>query len=127
MNESNYDNPEEAQVRKLIVLSMITLDGVIQAPGGPGEDTSGGFKYGGWVAPYNDEILRSVFGEQMSEQFDLLLGRKTYEIFAGYWPHHAADWPGANKARKYVASHDPSLELDWRRTGYSLLATSSKR
>ncbi len=100
-------------MRKLIVLTMMTLDGVMQAPGGPEEDTSGGFAYGGWVAPYFDDVLRSVFGRQMSERFDLLLGRRTYEIFAGYWPHHAADWPRVNKARKYVASHDSSLVLDW--------------
>lgn len=100
-------------MRKLIVLSMITLDGVIQAPGGPEEDTSGGFKYGGWVAPYGDDFLFNVMGREMSERSDLLLGRKTYEIFAGYWPHHAADWPGINEVKKYVASHDSSLNLDW--------------
>jgi dihydrofolate reductase len=100
-------------MRKIIVISMITLDGVIQAPGGPEEDTSGGFKYGGWVAPYGDDFLFNVMGGEMSERSDLLLGRKTYEIFAGYWPHHAADWPGINEVKKYVASHDSSLNLDW--------------
>lgn len=100
-------------MRKLIVLSMITLDGVIQAPGGPEEDTSGGFKYGGWVAPYGDDFLFNIMSREMSERSDLLLGRKTYEIFAGYWPHHAADWPGINEVKKYVASHDSSLNLDW--------------
>ncbi len=100
-------------MRRLIVLSMMTLDGVIQAPGGPEEDTSGGFEYGGWVAPYNDDVLRSVIGGQMSVRFDLLLGRKTYDIWAAYWPHHGAVWPRVNKARKYVASHDSSLKLDW--------------
>lgn len=100
-------------MKKLIVLSMITLDGVIQAPGGPEEDTSGGFKYGGWVAPYNDNFLRNVIGGQMSGRSDLLLGRKTYEIFAGYWPHHATGWPGINEVKKYVASHDSSLKPDW--------------
>ena len=92
---------------------MITLDGVIQAPGGPEEDTSGGFKYGGWVAPYGDDFLLNVMGREMSVRSDLLLGRKTYEIFAGYWPQHAADWPGINEVRKYVTSHDSSLNLDW--------------
>jgi dihydrofolate reductase len=108
-------NQKKKTMRKLIVLSMITLDGVIQAPGGPGEDTSGGFKYGGWVASYDDDLLRNVIGGQMSMsgQSDLLLGRKTYEIFAGYWPHHAANWPGINEVKKYVASHDSSIKLDW--------------
>ena len=73
-------------MRKLVVLTFITLDGVMQAPGGPEEDTTGGFKYGGWVAGYWDDILGSVMGQQMAEPFDLLLGRKTYEIFASYWP-----------------------------------------
>src|SRR4051812_13423880 len=94
-------------MRKLIVLSFITLDGVIQAPGGPEEDTSGGFPYGGWQAPYSDEIVNKVLHEQWSKPFDLLLGRKTFEIFASYWPHHAEGQPGSsiNNATKYVASH----------------------
>ena len=71
-------------MRKIIVLSMITLDGVMQAPGGPKEDTSGGFKYGGWVAPYSDEVYGKVMEKQMKPA-DLLLGRKTFEIFADYW------------------------------------------
>src|SRR6476659_9824007 len=94
-------------MRKLIVLSFITVDGVIQAPGGPEEDTSGGFTYGGWQAPYNDEIVSKVLAEQWSEPFDLLLGRKTFEIFASYWPYHAEGQPGSgiNNATKYVASN----------------------
>lgn len=101
-------------MRKLIVIEFITLDGVMQAPGGPEEDASGGFKYGGWTVPYFDEFAGKVMGEQMSlERSELLLGRKTYEIFAGYWPHHADNWPGVNDVKKYVASHDSTLKLDW--------------
>ncbi len=102
-------------MRKLIVILFIALDGVIQAPGGSEEDTQEGFKYGGWMAPYmKDDFLGKVMKEQMSlERSELLLGRKTYEIFAGYWPHHAAGWPGINEVTKYVASHGASLKLDW--------------
>jgi len=94
-------------MRKLIVLSFITLDGVIQAPGSPEEDISGGFKYGGWVVPHfvADEFLGKVMSEQMREPFELLLGRITFEIFAGYWPQHEDEWPGINKAKKYVVSN----------------------
>lgn len=92
-------------MRKIVVLTFITLDGIMQAPGGPEEDTSGGFRYGGWTVPYFDEFLGKIMDEQMNKPFDLLLGRKTYEIFASYWPHHKDEWPGANKATKYVASH----------------------
>jgi dihydrofolate reductase len=74
-------------MRKIIVLSFITLDGVMQAPGGPEEDTSGGFKYGGWVAPYGDEVYGKAMEKQMKPA-DLLLGRKTFEIFGDYWPEH---------------------------------------
>jgi len=86
----------------------------MQAPGGPEEDMSGGFKYGGWTAPYFDDFSGKVMREQMSlERSELLLGRETYEIFAGYWPHHADGWPGVNEVTKYVASHDSSYKLDW--------------
>jgi dihydrofolate reductase len=93
-------------MRKIIVLSFITLDGIMQAPGAPTEDTSGDFTYGGWTVPYFDDFLGNVMGEQMGKPFDLLLGRKTFEIFASYWPQHN-DEIGApiNKATKYVASH----------------------
>ena len=91
-------------MRKVIALEFITLDGVIQAGGGPEEDTSGGFAYGGWVAPYDDDIAGTVVNTQMNLPFDLLLGRKTFEIWASYWPHHADMWPGVNPATKYVAS-----------------------
>jgi dihydrofolate reductase len=101
-------------MRKIIVLVFVSLDGIIQAPGGPTEDISGGFKYGGWIAPYFDDFLGKVMEEQMSlERSELLLGRKTYDIFAGYWPHHAADWLGINDVKKYVASRNSSLKLDW--------------
>ncbi len=94
-------------MRKIIVLSFITLDGVMQAPGGPDEDTSGNFKYGGWTVPYFDDFSGRVMSEQMGKPFDLLLGRKTFEIFASYWPHHQEDGIGIslNKATKYVASN----------------------
>lgn len=92
-------------MRKLIVLEHISMDGVIQAPGGPDEDTSGGFAYGGWIAPYSDPVLGTLLRRQMSLPFDLLLGRKTYDIWAPYWPLHADAWPGANAATKYVASN----------------------
>jgi len=92
-------------MRKVIVLEFITLDGVIQAGGGPEEDPSGGFAYGGWQAPYSDDVLGTVMNRQMNMPFDLLLGRKTFEIWAAYWPHHADIWPGVNPATKYVASN----------------------
>src|SRR5215467_9654667 len=92
-------------MRKVIALEFITLDGVIQAGGGPEEDTSGGFAYGGWVAPYDDDVAGTVMNRQMNLPFDLLLGRKTFEIWAPYWPHHADAWPGVNTAIKYVASN----------------------
>jgi dihydrofolate reductase len=92
-------------MRKVIVLEFITLDGVIQAGGGPEEDTSGGFKYGGWQAPYSDDVIGTVMNKQMSMPFDLLLGRKTFEIWEPYWPKHADIWPGASTATKYVASN----------------------
>jgi dihydrofolate reductase len=90
-------------MRKIVVLSMITLDGIMQAPGGPGEDRAGGFKHGGWVAPYFDEAYGRVMEKQMKPA-DLLLGRKTFEIFASYWPKHADNWPGINDVTKYVLS-----------------------
>ncbi len=92
-------------MRKIIVLSFISLDGVMQAPGGPDEDTSGGFRFGGWTVPYFDEFGGQVMAEQMGRPFDLLLGRKTFEIFASYWPQHQEEGPGINKAIKYVASN----------------------
>jgi len=92
-------------MRKVIVLEHISLDGVIQAPGGPDEDSSGGFAYGGWSAPYSDPILEKLLRKQMNMPFDLLLGRKTFDIWASYWPQHADAWPAASTATKYVASN----------------------
>jgi dihydrofolate reductase len=92
-------------MRKIIVLEHVSLDGVIQAPGGPDEDTSGGFAYGGWISSYSDPLLATVIRQQMNMAFDLLLGRKTYEIWAPYWPQHADIWPSVNAATKYVASN----------------------
>jgi dihydrofolate reductase len=91
---------------------MITLDGVMQAPGGPKEDTSGGFKYGGWVAPYSDEVYGKVIKKQMKPA-DLLLGRKTFDIFASYWPEHADYWPGIDDVTKYVVSKTMK-KSDWK-------------
>ena len=99
-------------MRKIIVLSFITMDGIMQAPGGPEEDTSGNFEYGGWTVPYFDEFLGKIMGEQMNKPFDLLLGRKTYDIFAGYWPHHEDQWPGVNSVTKYVVSNS-ERKLEW--------------
>ena len=91
-------------MRKIIVLTFVSLDGIMQAPGGPKEDTSGRFKYGGWTFPYQDEFTGKVMVSQMFKNSCLLLGRKTFEIFASYWPDHEKDWPGINKAKKYVVS-----------------------
>jgi dihydrofolate reductase len=90
-------------MRKIVVLSMISLDGVMQAPGGPKEDKSGGFKYGGWVAPYSDEVYGKVVQKELKPA-DYLLGRKTFKIWAGYWPEHGDFWPGINDGTKYVFS-----------------------
>lgn len=91
-------------MRKVIVLMFVTLDGVMQAPGGPQEDNDGGFNYGGWIVPHFDERGGAIMQEQMTKTRALLLGRKTYEIFASYWPSHESDWPGINAATKYVVS-----------------------
>ena len=88
-----------------MVLEHVSLDGVIQAPGGPDEDTSGGFAYGGWAGPYANEVVGTALRKQMNSSFDLLLGRKTFDIWAAYWPQHADGWPGVNTATKYVASN----------------------
>jgi len=90
-------------MRKIIVLSMCTLDGVIQAPGGPKEDASGGFKYGGWTAAYTDEVYGKVLQEELKPA-DYLLGRKTFDIWVNYWPEHGDFWPGINEGNKYVFS-----------------------
>ncbi len=102
-------------MRKIIVLTFVTMDGVMQAPGGPEEDPTGSFTSGGWTVPYFDDFLGQTMTEQMDRSFDLLLGRKTYEIFAAYWPHHNEEGAGLNKATKYVASH-AQMELTWERS-----------
>lgn len=102
-------------MRRLIVSTFLTLDGVMQAPGGPGEDDSDGFAHGGWSVNYWDEWMGQVMSEAMGTPFDLVLGRKTYDIFAAYWPN-ATDEAGAkplNDATKYVASRGrPNLEWE---------------
>ena len=90
---------------------MISLDGVMQAPGGPQEDTSGGFNYGGWVAPYDDEVSGKLM-QRLMKPADLLLGRTTFEIWEAYWPGHAAYWPGINDVTKYVLSTTGTAS-DW--------------
>ena len=102
-------------MRKIVVLSFLSLDGVMQAPGGPQEDTSGGFTYGGWSFPYFDEFTGKIMEEQMGHPFDLLLGRKTFEIFASYWPQHKEEGAGINNATKYVASNTLH-ESTWEKT-----------
>jgi dihydrofolate reductase len=102
-------------MRKLVVLTFVSLDGVMQAPGGPEEDRSGGFACGGWTFPYFDEFSGNVMGEQMGHPFDLLLGRKTYEIFASCWPQHKEEGPGINRATRYVASRK-SIRFTWEKS-----------
>jgi dihydrofolate reductase len=102
-------------MRKIVVLSFLTLDGVVQAPGGPAEDPSGGFKHGGWTVPFFDAALGRIMGEQMSGRSDLLLGRKTFEIFASYWPQHEEEWPGINAVTKYVATNTLAAH-EWKNT-----------
>src|SRR5688572_9191239 len=105
-------------MRKVIVAAFVSLDGVMQAPGGPEEDTSGGFRFGGWVFPYFDEAGGESIGKLFAAPFELLLGRRTYDIFAAYWPHQPADSPNRdiaepfNRVRKHVATHHPE-SLDW--------------
>lgn len=101
-------------MRKITVLSMITLDGVMQAPGGPEEDISGGFKYGGWTAPYSDELFGKILQEELKPA-NYILGRKTFEIFESYWPQHADFWPGINDGAKYVLSQTRE-KSDWKNT-----------
>jgi dihydrofolate reductase len=125
-------------MRKIVAATFVSLDGVMQAPGGPEEDPTGGFRFGGWTAPYWDDSIGAVLGEAFSRPFDLLLGRKTYDIFAAHWPYVEAD-PAAdtfsavtkqvadtfNSATKYVATHSPET-LSWRNSqslGSDVVAT----
>lgn len=110
-------------MRKVIVATFVSLDGVMQAPGGPDEDRSGGFRFGGWVAPHSDEETGAAVGELFAQPFDLLLGRTTYDIFAAYWPYFEKSEAGAeeghlhiartfNTCTKFVATHRPET-LAW--------------
>lgn len=97
-----------------MILTFVSLDGIMQAPGGKGEDPSGGFHLEGWTVPYFDDGMGSEMTRQMGQPFDLLLGRKTYDIFASYWPQQGADNP-INQAKKYVASNRV-MKTDWKET-----------
>lgn len=99
-------------MRKIIVITMISIDGVMQAPGGPEEDTAGDFKYGGWTVSYGDEVFGNALEKEMKPT-DLLLGRKTFEIFASYWPNHESEWPGISDVTKYVMSRTIK-KSDWK-------------
>ena len=115
-------------MRKIIVLSFITLDGVMQAPGGPEEDTSNDFKYGGWTAPFFNEADEAA-GELMEKQMksaDLLLGRKTFDIFASYWPEHSDYWQGINDVTKYVMSNTME-KSDWKNSVFLKSVDDIKR
>lgn len=115
-------------MRRIVAATFVSLDGVMQAPGGPQEDTTGGFRHGGWTVNYFDEAVGAVIGEAFQQPFDLLLGRRTYDIFAAHWPHVATD-PAADgydegsaqiaesfdRVTKYVATHSPGT-LDWKNT-----------
>jgi dihydrofolate reductase len=89
-------------MRKVNVLEFVSLDGVIQAPGGPEDDTSGGFAYGGWISPHSDPVVSTAIRKRMNMPFDLLIGRRTFEMWAPYWPQHNDMWPAVNRATKYV-------------------------
>ena len=104
---------------------MVTLDGVIQSPGAPEEDTSGGFTYGGWVAPYDDEIYGQVVAKEL-EPAAYLLGRKTFEIWEAYWPQHADFWPGINDGRKYVFSKTRNSS-DWKNSEFIIKPGSDQK
>ena len=102
-------------MRKLTVAEFVTLDGVIQAPGGPDEDPGGGFRFGGWIVPYHDEAIDQTIQDLYAEPFELLLGRRTYDIWAAYWPKMKAGNPIGdrfNRVTKHVATHRPGT-LDW--------------
>lgn len=116
-------------MRKVIVGAFVSLDGVMQAPGGPEEDPIGGFQYGGWVAPYFDETMGEAVGAMFAKPFDLLLGRKTYDIFAAHWPYVGADDPIGplfDRITKFVATGNANLKLEWQNSqtlGSDVVAT----
>ena len=92
-------------MRKIIVLEHVSLDGVIQAPGAPDEDPSNGFAYGGLTVPYQDDVIDNAIKKHLDTPCDLLLGRKTFDIWEGFWPQHSDEWPGVMTATKYVVSN----------------------
>jgi dihydrofolate reductase len=110
---------EEKEMRKIIVGAFTSLDGVMQAPGGPEEDPIGGFRFGGWVAPLFDEKLGGAIDEMFARPFDLLLGRKTYDIFAAHWPYAGKDDPIGtlfDRINKYVATRNPAFHPTWQKS-----------
>lgn len=113
-------------MRRIIVLSMISLDGVLQAPGGPEEDPSGGFKFGGWTAPFGDEISGKVVRKELDEPADYILGRKTFEIWENYWPQHASFWPRINEGTKYVMSKTRERSA-WKNTVFIRTVSAIKK
>jgi dihydrofolate reductase len=113
-------------MRKIIVISMISLDCVMQAPGGPEEDKSGGFKYGGWVASYDDEVGGKVVQKELQQTADYLLGRKTFQIWEVFWPEHADFWPGITEGTKYVLSKTVK-KSDWKNSVFIKTAADIKK
>lgn len=101
-------------MRRIIVTMFLSMDGVLQAPGGPQEDTTGGFKYGGWIVPFGDDVTNEALGKIMSSPFDLLLGRRTYEIFAAHWPWQQDEiGEKFNRIEKFVVSTQP-VDTSWK-------------
>jgi len=102
-------------MRTIIAITEVTIDGVMQAPGGPEEDRTNGFTHGGWAMPFGDDVMMQALDETVAGEFDMLLGRRTYEIFAGYWPHHGDNPIGEafNRATKYVVSRTLD-QLGWK-------------
>jgi dihydrofolate reductase len=109
-------------MRKIIVGAQVSMDGVMQAPGGPWEDPTRGFTFGGWAMPHFDQAFSEEIGRVFQEKFDLLLGRKTYEIFAGYWPYYDEDASHGgiatlfNRTMKYVVSRSGDVDTGWERS-----------
>jgi dihydrofolate reductase len=104
-------------MRKITVLEFMTLDGVMQAPGGPEEDPAESFAFGGWQAPFDDDLVGQVTQKELKQSVEYLLGRKTFEIWADYWPKHTDIWPGINDGMKYVLS-STMKETDWKNTTF---------
>jgi dihydrofolate reductase len=106
-------------MRRIVVGAFVSLDGIMQSPGGPREDPTGNFALGGWTVPHFDEVVGEAMGETFDRPFDLLLGRKTYDIFASHWPFVGADDPIGtlfDRITKYVATRSPTLAIPWRNT-----------